>query len=371
MLTMSTRAVNTLRDSHSIHIYAAAFAAHGGVVDNLPVVSGGVTVSASSQVRRIASVGIGQSDLWPADPFAILSPLGSEMLIAYGIILQDGQTEWVQLIRGPITRVTRTVPTAGDDAAIIVDVADRSSKVAEARFDAPTQTVAGATTVAEIRRLITAVLPDVAVIDRTGSTKVAPLLEMERERWSDGVEKLADSIGAEVIADPAGNFIIRNQPEISDPPVWTLDAGDGGILLSEDDEFSRELTYNRVVASGQRVDGTPPVYAVVSDTNPDSPTYINGPFGVKTRFYASQLLTTTDQCTATATSLLARVTGRHMNVSFTAVTNPGLEAGDVVRLTFDGRDEMHIIDEVDIPFRPGDPQRIKTRTPALPEEAVA
>lgn len=371
MLTMSTRAANTIRGSHSIRIYAAAFAAHGGVVDNLPVVSGSVTVDATSQVRRTASVGIGQSDLWPDDPFSILSPLGSEMLIAYGIVLQDGQTEWIQLVRGPITRATRSVPVSGEDAAIIVDVADRSFKVGEARFDAPTQTVAGATTVAEITRLITAVLPDVSVIDRTGSTKIAPQLEMERERWADGVEKLADSISAEVIADPAGNFIIRPQPDISDAPVWTLDAGDGGILLSEDDEFSRELTYNRVVASGQRVDGTPPVYAVVSDTNPNSPTYINGPFGTKTRFYASPLLTTTDQCTSAAQSLLARVSGRHMDVAFTAISNPCLEAGDVIRLNFEGRDELHIIDQVDIPFRPGDPQRIKTRTPALPEELVA
>lgn len=369
MLEMTTRAVNTIRGSHSIHIYCAAFAAHGGVVDNLPVVSGSVTVDASSQVRRTATVGIGQSDLWSDDPFSILSPLGSEMLISYGIILQDGETEWVQLIRGPITSVTRTVPTTGGDAAILVEVADRSSKVAEARFDTATQTVAGATTVAEITRLITAVLPDVAVLDLTAETKIAPQMEMERERWSDGIEKLADSISAEVFADPAGNFVIRRQPTISDPPVWTLDAGDGGILLSEDDTFSRELTYNRVSASGQRTDGIPPVYAVVSDTNPNSPTYVGGPFGAKTRFYASPLLTTTGQCTSAATSLLARVSGKHMDVAFTAVTNPALEAGDVIRLIFEGRDEVHIIDQVEIPFRPGEPQRIKTRTPALPEES--
>lgn len=371
MLALTTRAVNTIRDSHSIHIYAAAFATQGGVVDNLPVVSGSVVVDASSQVRRTASIGIADADLWPDDVYSILSPLGSEMLISYGIILQNGETEWIQLIRGPITRVTRTVPVTGGDAAILVDVADRSYKVADARFDAPTQTIAGATTVSEIRRLITAVLPDVTVFDLTGDTKVAPQLDMERERWSDGVEKLADSIGAEVLADPTGNFVIRYQPDISDPPVWTLDEGDGGILLGEDDEFSRELTYNRVVASGQRTDGIPPVYAVVSDTNPNSPTYINGPFGIKTRFYASPLLTTVDQCTSAATSLLARVTGRHMDVSFTAVTNPALEAGDVIRLRFEGRDEVHIIDQVEIPLQPGTPQRIKTRSPALPEESGA
>lgn len=371
MLPLTTRAANTIRGSHSIQVYAIAYSAHGGVVDDVPVVGGSLVVDASSQVRRTATVNVGRSELWPGDEFSTLSPLGSELSIIYGIVLQNGQTEWLQLIRGPITRVTRTVPTSGEDAAIVVSVADRSSKVAEARFDAPTQTIAGATTVAEISRLITGVLPDVAVVDRTGDMKIAPQMEMERERWNDGVEKLADSIGAEVIADTVGNFIIRTQPDITDPPVWTLDAGDGGILLTENDDTSRDLTYNRVIASGQRVDGTPPVYAAVSDTNPNSPTYINGPFGVKTRFYASQLLTTTDQCTAAATSLLARVTGRHMDVSLTAVTNPALEAGDVIRLRIEGRDEVHIIDRVEVPFRPGDPQQIETRSPALPEESLA
>lgn len=371
MLTATTRAINTLRDSHAIHVYAAAFSTSNGVVDNLPVTSGSVTVDAGSQVRRTATVQIGQSDLWPADPVSILSPIGSELLISYGVVLQDGTMEFIQLIRGPITKVERSVPTSGGDTALTVTVADRSSKVADARFDAPTQTVAGATTVAEITRLINQVLPDVSVTDLTGSTKVAPQMEMDRERWADGVEKLADSISAECFAKPDGNFVIRPQPDISNPPVWTLDAGDGGILVGEDDEYSREQTYNRVVASGQRVDGTPPVYAVASDTNVNSPTYINGPFGIKTRFYSSPLLTTVAQCESAAESFLARVTGNHMNIVFRAITNPCLEAGDVIRLLYDDRDEVHIIDRVEIPFAPGEPQQIKTRSLVEPEEEIA
>ena len=366
---MSTRAVNAIRDSHEMRVYAAAFTPSGGVVDNLPVTGGSVVSDAGSQVRRTATVGIGDTDLWPADPVSILSPIGSELLVSYGVVLQPGEVEYITLIRGPITRVQRQIPSASSGDAITVTVADRSSKVAEARFDAPTQTIAGATTVSEISRLITSVLSSVTVTDFTGSTKTAPQMEMERERWNDGIEKLADSIGAAVFALPDGNFAIRAEPTVSDPPVWTLDAGDWGVLLAEDDEYSRDLTYNRVVASGQRVDGLiPPVYAVASDTNVNSPTYINGPFGIKTRFYSSPLLTTVAQCQSAADSLLARVIGNHVNVSFTTLCNPALEAGDVIRLLFEDRDEVHIIDRVEIPLRPGDPQQIKTRSPALPEE---
>lgn len=369
MLTISTRAANMMRDSHEIIISATAVSANSGVVNNLPITSGTVVSDGSSQVRRTATLGFGDSNFWPTDPFSILSPIGSELLISYGIVLQPGVVEYINIIRGPILSATRNVPIVGGDDAFTVTVADRSQKVAEARFDAPTQTIAGATTVAEISRLITQVLPTVTVKDLTGSTKLAPQLEIERERWSDGVEKLADSIGAECFATPDGHFTIRPQPTVTDPPVWTLEAGEGGILLGEDDEFSRDLTYNRVVASGQRVDGIPPAYAVASDTNPLSPTYISGPFGIKTRFYSSPLLTTVPQCQSAANSMLARVTGNHMNVSFMTLTNPGLEAGDVVRLIFEGRDEIHIIDRVEIPLRPGDVQQIKTRSLTLPEES--
>lgn len=366
MYPLSTTAASVIRGSHTMTVRATAYSARGGQVSDLPVTSGTVTVDATSQTRRTATVGFGDDSLWPEDAFSILSPIGSELKLEYGIILPSG-TEWIPLIYGPIVDASRTRPS-DNTSAIEVKVADRSSKVAEARFDAPTQTIAGATTVSEISRLITTVLPTVSVVDSTGSTKVAPQLDIERERWSDGIEKLADSISAEVIANASGNFVIRPQPELTDPTVWLVTDGDGGILITEADQYSRDLTYNRVVASGQRVDGTPPVYAVSSDNDVDSPTYIGGPFGTKTRFYASPLLTTVAQCQSAADSFLARVTGRHLNVSLDVVVNPALEAGDVIQVIADGKSEVHIIDQVDIPLTPGAVQQIKTRSLKLPDE---
>lgn len=370
MYRLSSLAATMVRGTHTIDIYARAYSQGSGATSSLPVTSGSVVVDATSQVRRTATVGIGLDAFWPDDPFDILSPIGSELAVGYGIIIPGLGTEYIPLIRGPITSVRRTIPSSGE-SAMEVTVADRSSRVADYRFEQPTQTISGATTVAEITRLIQQAIPGVGITDLTGSTKVAPVLDMERDRWADGIEKLADSISAEVFADPVGAFVIRTQPDVTNTPVWTVDAGNGGILLSENDDYSREQVYNRVVASGQRVDGTPPVYAVASDTNPNSPTYINGPFGIKTRFYASPLLTTVGQCQSAADTVLARVTGRHMNVSFTTVTNPALDAGDVLRLILGDRNEVHIIDRVEIPLLPGTPQRIQTRALTLPEEIVA
>lgn len=368
MWPISGAAQAQLAASHAITPRATAYTAALGVVSDLPVTSGSITVDATSQTRRTGTVGIGDPAYWPDDPFAILSPFGSELAIEYGVVLPNRTIEWVPIVRGPITDVARQRPSSGD-AALTVSVADRSSKVAESRFDQPAQTIVGATTVAEIRRLITDVLPTATVTDLTGSTKVAPQLDIERERWADGIEKLADSIGAEAFADPRGDFVIRPQPLITNPPVWVVASGDGGVLVSLDEKRTRTLTYNKVVASGQRTDGTPPVWAAVSDNSPSSPTYIGGPFGVKTRFYSSPLLTTTPDCTAAATALLARTTGMHGSVSLTTLVNPALDAGDIVLVRDEGSVSAHIIDTVTIPLTARDTQQITTRSIALPPES--
>lgn len=368
MWPITTAAQNSLATTHGMRVRVTAYTAALGVISDLPVSSGSITVDATSQTRRTGTLGIADPTYWPDDPFDVLSPLGSELGIEYGIVLPDRTIEWVPVLRGPITNVARQRPGSGD-AALTVSVADRSSKVAEARYDQPAQTIAGATTVSEIRRLITEVLPAVTVTDLTGSTQVAAQLDIERERWADGLEKLADSIAAEVFADPLGNFTIRPQPLITTTPVWVVASGPGGILVSLDEKKTRELAYSRVVASGQRTDGTPPVWAAVSDTDPTSPTYVSGPFGVKTRFYASPLLTTTAQCTSAAAALLARTTGMAGSVTLTALVNPALDAGDVLLVRDHGTVTAHIIDSLTIPLTVGDAQQITTRSIALPPES--
>lgn len=369
MWPLSTAAQNALAGgSPTIDIRATATNALFGSVSNLPVVGGSITVSSTSQARRTGTVEIADPDFWPTTPYSVLSPLGSELLVEYGIVIPGGGTEWVPVITGVITDVERTRASSGTGGAFTVTLSDRSEKVAQARFDQPTQTVAAATVVAEIARLITEAIPGVTVTDQTGSTMVAAVLEMQRERWADGVEKLADAIAAEVFANPLGAFVIRPQPLITGTPVWTVTTGDGGAVLSVDEKSTRDLTYNKVVASGQRVDGTPPVFAAVSDTNPASPTYVNGPFGTKTRFFVSPLLTTVPQCTTAAQGLLARTTGMHGSVSLSLVTNPALDAGDVITVLDGSTSSTHIIDSVTIPLSPKEAQRVTTRSLDLPPE---
>lgn len=361
MWDLSFEAEQQIRRSHSRLIRATAYGP-AGTLTNLPVSGGSVVVDAGDQVRRTATVSIADPALWPADPLDVLSPWGAELQLDYGIVIPGRATWWVPLIRGVVADADRSRPVTSGDGAVMLKLSDRSIRIAEDRFDAPVQTVSGATVVGEITRLIQQTLPTATVVDYTGSTQVAPVMEIERERWADGIEKLADSIGAEVFCDPVGTFVIRPQPKLTDAVVWDISSGRRGILVAKRDRRSREKVYNRVVADGVRTDGTPPVRSVVSDTDPLSPTRYGGPFGKKPRHYASPLLTTVGQCTAAATSILERSKGAGATVTLEAIVNPALDSGDVIRVTDDGMRQTHIVDRLEVPLGVRSAQPIATRS---------
>ncbi|GGM75470.1 hypothetical protein GCM10012275_52680 [Longimycelium tulufanense] len=367
MWPLPTRAQQVLVQSHAVTARATAYGPYGTM--ELPVAGGQVTADARSQVRRTAIL---ETDprLWPRDPRGVLAPYGTEIQVDYGIVLLGGTVEWVPLIRGRLAESSRQrpVPRSG---TLSLELEDRSATVAEDRLTAPTQTLSGALVTDEIRRLIQDSLgASVAVVDQTGSTRVASVMEIERERWADGVEKLADAIGAEVFFDPQGVGVIRPQPTLNDPVVWVISTGETGILVSSTETMTREGVYNGVTASGQRSDGTPPVSATVWDDDPGSPTYYQGPFGRKVRFYSSPQLTTTAHCQTTAAALLARVRGGNAQVTLSEITNPALEPGDVILL----RDlqaatvQAHILDRVVTPLSPREAQTLENRSLDLPPE---
>lgn len=369
MWPLSTSAQFALTQSHTMDVRAFAYGTYGQL--EIPVGGGQVVSDAKSQVRRTASLTTNLA-LWPKDPRSVLAPsAGTEIQIDYGIGLPGGTFEWIPLIRGVLSKNNRRRPYDAS-GSIPLDLVDRSAKVAEDRFISPVQTVSGALVVTEIRRLIQDSLGvSVPVTDLTGSTQVAPVMDIERERWADGIEKLADSIAAECFFDPQGNGIIRPTPTLADPVRWVASSGEAGTLVEREDTLAREPVYNGFVATGERTDGTAPVTAVVWDTDPTSPTYYLGPFGRKPKFYSSQLLTTVPQCTAAASAMLARARGANAKVAMTLLVNPALESGDVILLrdTDDGSVQLHLIDKVTVPLSPKDAQPLETRSLDLDDAA--
>lgn len=355
---LSSAARIALDESHAMSARATVYSPSLGVLE-LPISDGQVVGDATSSVRWTGTL---QADprYWPKSPTDLLTPWGSEVLIEYGIGLRSGDFEWLPCGRYRLARTTRQRPVTDDTT---VQLVDRSKVVADDTLDAPAQTVSGALTTVEIRRLIQETLgTGVAVTDQTGSSQVAAQIELPRERW-EGVEKLALSIGAEVFFDRLGAGVIRAQPTLSDQWVWQIRTGETANIITADDVLDTALVFNRWVVVGK--DG---VMATVTDTDPLSPTRWGGPFGRKSRRYSSDTLTTSGMCTTAGQALLAQSKGTAVQVSYTNFVNPAADPGDVWMAVDEDVTRLIILDRVPIPLGPEGTQQIGTRSLDLPPE---
>jgi hypothetical protein len=359
MHPVSQAFLSSLRVSHVVTIRVDAYRGDELLASDLPVVSGEVSVDSGSLVRRTLSLTVADPSLDPGlDPLAPLAPYGSELVVSRGIRFPDGEVEWCPLGRFRVQEVS----TSAGGAEVSVTGADRSSALQDARFTAVQAAQTSNTIPAEITRLVQAVLPGVAVTDRSSSTASTPAVFWEQDRIA-AIDELAKAIGSEFYFGPDGTAVIAKVPSINDAPAWWVDAGESGVLVGAEMKLSREQTYNGVVASGENGD-TPPVTATVTDDDASSPTLWGGPFGTKPRFYVSPLITTAQQATDAATSILNRARGMTRQLDLSLVPNPALEGGDVIRVRFpDGSVETHLVDALKVPLDPSSAMTLSTRSP--------
>lgn len=289
----------------------------------------------------------GQVQLHPDTDRDLIQPYGALLRIREGLVIPGGGEELVD--RGTM-RIDDVDEEA--DGTLTVQCYGREKSIEEARFTEP-HLVEGNSAVQEISSLLSVAVPITEVAVFTDQDAVVPRSIYERERWKaiDGDDaSLARAIGCEVYCDASGTFVIADVPTIDDPPVWTVDAGENGVLVGWSRRTSREGVYNVVVAYADRTSGddAPLPRAVAQDNNPRSATYVGGPFLPVPRFAPSPLYLTNQQADLGARSILANSLGLTRSLSFQTVPNPALEPGDVVEVRLDdGTIERHLIDRID------------------------
>lgn len=364
MWPISTAAQEVIRGPQAIAVRGTAYGPSGQQYCGLAISGGSVVDSCTSQVRRSATVYVADVSLWPAGPLDLLSIDGTELQIDYGISIPGAGVEWIPLIRGLLTDDVETIPATSQ--GLTLTLADRSQKVKDDRVTAPIQVGGTGTIVSNIQTLITGSYPAANVVDLTGDTTACPAITVQQDKWDEGVEVLASSIGAEVFCSPTGDFVIRYQPTLASNPVWRIDTGPRGILVSNQRIRSRSNVYNQVIAQGESSDGTAPVSATATDSDPTSPTFYGGPFGKKTLIYTSSALKTTAQCAAAAAAILARMKGMDRQYTLQTLTNPALQSGDVMQLAGSTDNALIIADSVTTPLDFTTSQQIISRAVVLP-----
>lgn len=302
---------------------------------------GSVTADRGQATRRTCTVTLADVSMIPRTPDAALNVNGASVLIRRGI--QFGND--ADLVPLGLFRVD-SVAGDVDIGPVTIEGSGFEAFIQDDPFAAPGTVTSSTTAVAGITALIQATLPNAVVVNRATDAPVGTRTwDAQADRWG-AVQELATAIGAEVYADADGQFVVAPLPAATGASVvWEVAVGEGGVYISADRGSARSGVVNSWVVSGENaVDGVAPVSAVVEDTDSTSPTCVTGPFGRVRGFYSSATLTTTAACVAAGQAQLAKSLLPNATADLTAIPNPLLEPGDVLRAVYaDGTRELHQI----------------------------
>lgn len=309
-----------------------------------------VSATLGQQVARNLNVVV-PSYLYPVLPTDLLAPFGNELRAYYGIRLGDGDLSYVwQVFRGRIQDVSMT---AGAGVCNVL-CADRGRDVLDVGFVRPENSNAGDQVLVEFQRLVNSAVPDATFgASDTFGTIVRPLT-WQQDRGG-ALDELAQSVGALWYTLANGDFVMRSYPwararvpvvTLSDQQVGTVP----GCVQSWNVSRSRSRIYNTVTVSGERLNGDEPVWATAQDTNPASPTFVGGNFGV--RSYLSRLQTPSTQggAAGVAQQLLRTAIAPTELWSLDVAPDASIELGDPVRLLIDGRDVVQVVSGYTLPL---------------------
>lgn len=341
MRAMSDEALSALTGSRSGERVIAHVWYDGAVVAaDLPLSSWSVSSDMSRQVQTQVSLEVRDPDGSLA-PWALDDPLGvggSRIQLIYAM----SPTEVVNL---GWYRLTKSEPVenwqlyrlgeAEDDvvwvsggATIPVQADDLTRMVIMDRLLTASSPGASATVLSEVRRLLKDVLP-VAVAAGVTDASVSPSVVYERERM-DAVEDLLATIGCTFRMTGDGQLEVY--PTAPAEPVWTVQGGEDGVLVSVQHSQQIEGLYNAAVVEGATEGTNLPLFAV--RTEQSGPLRWDGPHGHAPFFHsATGLLKTQPAVDLAAVTVLAdRVRTRSITLNVTCLPHPGLQPGDWVRV---------------------------------------
>lgn len=300
---------------------------NGGIV----YTTGAITATLMSRVTRTLRLTVPQQ-LYAALPTDLLAPYGHRVTVTQGVQWADGNLDhtWVTFTG----RIQRPVLDAG--GLVTFTAADRAYEVIEAGFLVPESSQIGNPVSAEFRRLVSDVVPDAVFGASDFFPDPMPDLTWEWDRGL-ALDEISTSVGACWYTLANGDYVQRRYPwTVPGAPVVILRDGVDGILFASPSR-NRDEVWNSITVSGERADGTAPVYAIAEDTNPDSPTYVDGPFGRRHKSIPLQTPQTQGTAQTAANAYLRRSVALQETWSWEQPLDASMELGDVVGIEAYGR----------------------------------
>ena len=348
MIEVSDRFLTALRETHTISVAARVYVPSAPTVPiQVPIVDGSLTLDADARVRRQAGVEVAFA---ADDPFTLdvieELPFGGTCVIERGIAFADETVERVAL---GLFRVDAVVYDAAFGTASLT-LSDRMVQVQDEPLLSP-WAPAGLKPSNAVVQAVTEVFGESIDYHVETTPSSEPTLTggtiYDQDR-AQAIADLAASVDAEVLFDNEGDFVIRPRSSGGDP-VWTLDAGQRGVLVAASEALDRSNVRNGVAVRAQGEPNTPPIFALATNDDALSPTRWGGPFGKVAMIVTLTGVSTQAQADATAESLLRLRLGLSRTLSLAGVPNPALEPGDVIEVAYpDGRSEEQTINSINL-----------------------
>lgn len=349
MYPVSDRFLATLPQPHRVITQVTLFRTDGEVVD-LAHTGGSATVDRGQSIRRTCTVASADVSLIPTTPADELAVYGARLRISRGIDYGDGTREMVPL------GVFRLDEVDGDLTLGPVTLTGQAIEciIQDDQFRTPYR--ASGTVVGAITQLIQRSIPDADIVSLIADTAIGSRTwDTEGDPWA-AIQEIAAVAGAQCYTNADGTFVIATLPDLLlATPAWEVASGESGVYIKGSRGMSSKGVRNGVLARGENAaDGVAPVSYLATDSDPGSPTYWDGPFGRRPKFYSSSTLTTTGKCQAAAELMLQAARAPNATGNFAALPNPALEPGDVLRVIHpDGLKELHQVQGFTVPLEPG------------------
>jgi len=314
--------------------------------DDLIIMSGTVSATLTSRVSRTCTLTV-HEDLYPVEDDGLLNPYTNRLKIYSGIRFADGEEFRWQVFGGRITRVQMN----SGQGTCTVEASDRAYEVLGAAFPQPENSTFGAGVLAEFQRLISDGVPDAIFGTSDTFFQTMPLLTWEHDR-PQALDEIATSCGAFWYPLANERFVLRRYPwTVAGSPVITFSDDDDGTITTSTVVRDRTTIFNQVTVTGERLDGTAPVYATVSDLNPASATYALGPFGIQNKLIKLNTPQIQDNALDAANSYLRRTTALTEFWSFTCTPDASLELGDIIEINAMSRTNViQVVASIGIPL---------------------
>jgi hypothetical protein len=314
----------------------------------VPVFFGGsVRSTLNSRVTRQLSLTV-PATLYPWSATDLLNPYGTELRVFKGVRYGNSSPDEFAAFTGTVEKV---VPARLGTCT--VSAADTALRVAGAGFPAPMPSSARSDVITEFERLVRNAYPAATFGAHSAITTKVPALSYDSDRGA-ALDSLAKAASANWYTLADGRFVMRTLPWLSSATITPipLKDGHGGTLVNAYPNRSTDGVYNQVTVMSDRPDGGPALYATVSDTDASSPTYIYGPYGVRSLSVRITGASSGDQLTYLAAALLKRAKALLEPWQVECVPDASIELGDAISIAFQGHEATQFVVGFTMPLEP-------------------